>query len=353
MGMKLPACGDGLLSGLGLCLVAAIAACVMWISAFVVPASATGWSKLASGTARVASDGTRYLAWQGEDAGPVTVFDSRTHHSKSIVLPKECVIADEWRGTEDEHGLHASSGRFLVFCPERLFELLEVATGRLRPVPGTIRGQWGVVGSRYVEGFDARNVCHQTSEERARREPCLALYDLATGVVSDRPQWQVGDLDQRGAPLICPALRREVPGPGVRAGTYSHGILGQATSPVELFRCNRHRTYLKTFGEPRSAVLAGGVFTWDDGQRPPENFRAPREPRHVVLSSYRVGTHQRRDFPLPRLRLTLAGTPGVLHGVFGYSTHTAYAVFWVATETLSSGMEPFTPMLSAIYTAPL
>ena len=352
MGMKLQVFGESVLSRWCLGLVAAAAVGVVWVSAFPAAAGAAGWRRLASGTTRVASDGTRYLAWQGSHAGPVTVFDSRTGHTKSISLPKECVIADEATGTEDEHGLHASTGRFLVFCTG-MGGLLEVATGRLRPVPHTIRGQWGVVGSRYIEGFDARNVCRQTREEKARREPCLALYDLATGVVSDRPQWQVGDLDQPGAPLICPALRREVAGPWVRTGTYSHGILGEATAPVELFHCNGHRTYLKTFGEPRSAVLAGGVFTWDDGQRAPENFTAPREARHVVLSTYRLGTHQRRDFPLPRLRLTVPGTPVVFHGIFGYSTHTSYAVFWVATETLSSGKLGFTPVLSAIYTARL
>jgi hypothetical protein len=233
-----------------------------------------------------------------------------------------------------------------------MFALLEVATGRLRPIPATIKGQWGVVGSRFVEGFDARHVCRQTREERAWEEPCLALYDLATGAVSDRPQWQVGDLDKPGAPLICPVLRRSVARSGERNGSYSHGVFAVATEPVELIRCNGRPAFLKTFAEPRDVQLSGGLLTWDDAQPPPETFKAPREARHVVLSVYRPRTRQRRDFPLPRRPLTEV-TPEAIHGIFGYSTHTSYAVFWVATETLEPSESASTPGLSAIYTARL
>jgi hypothetical protein len=314
-------------------------------------AAVASWRRLVTGTVRVASDGTRYLAWQTSNTTTLTVFDSRKRRTSTYSLPESCPLADEERGTEDERGLHAAGGRFIVFCG-RGTALFEVATGALRPLPKTIKGQWGVVGSRYVEGFDARHLCRQTREEKARERPCLALYDLATGAVSDRPQSQVGDLDETGAPLICPVLRGSVARSGGRNGSYGHGVFAGATEPVELIRCDGHHTFLKTFGEPRDVQLSGGLLTWDDAQPPPETFKAPREARQVVLSVYRPRTRHRRDFPLPRRPLTEV-TPEAIHGIFGYSTHTSYDVFWVATETLEPSESASTPGLSAIYAARL
>jgi hypothetical protein len=61
---------------------------------------------------------------------------------------------------------------------------------------------------------------------------------------------------------------------------------------------------------------------------------------HGTLSSYRLSTGRRQTWKLPRL--PLVGAPNIdgsgpeveSPGVYGYSTHTANTVFWIATRTV-------------------
>ena len=69
-----------------------------------------------------------------------------------------------------------------------------------------------VVGSRYVRGCNSEGVCsHTDAELKARETGCLMLFDLATGAIAYRPQGQVVNLIEPGAPPECPAVQRLEP----------------------------------------------------------------------------------------------------------------------------------------------
>ncbi len=66
------------------------------------------------------------------------------------------------------------------------------------------------------------------------------------------------------------------------------------------------------------------------------------------LYAYQLGSHRRHIWLLPRLNSEAGGPTGT----FGYSTHTANMVFWIATRTLADG-EVLSVETSSVYAASL
>jgi hypothetical protein len=170
------------------------------------------------------------------------------------------------------------------------------------------------------------------------------VYDIANGVVSYRPHSQVADLDHAGAPPICTMLRSKVIFEQERGGEFDYhdGLFiapAYHDGDLRIQRCHGHDIILKGPGVPENPDARSGLLTWDTGH-PAENFAeeellgGPKngQLRRGKLVSYEFRSHRRHSWALPRLTLQgeNAGLPTT--GVFGYSTHTKYMVFWVAAR---------------------
>jgi hypothetical protein len=312
-------------------------------------ASARAFRRLAVSAVAFSSDGSRYVAWQVSKGSPVVVFDTRTRHRGQLALDG-CELLDQ--GGEPEAGWRAADGRFLVSCAH-LSGLLNVRTGTVTALPERPGGApyWVVVGSRYVEGpDDNNNRCRRTAREVRQERSCIALYDISTGAVSDRPPSQIADLDRPGAPPVCGRLRGKVI---EDRAAHSDGVFAEGTEPLRIYRCTGRTTFLGAPGEIRDVELRAGLLTWDTGQHAPE-YGGPFPSGHGVLESYRLSTGRRRSFTLPRLPLPTGEQEyPVVVGVFGYSTHTANTVFWIATHTLLFGQAGSVVGTSAVYAAKL
>jgi hypothetical protein len=97
----------------------------------------------------------------------------------------------------------------------------------------------------------------------------------------------------------------------------------------------------------------GGVST-GLGSRPSSTAsRAPRKKAAFcaarTISSYLLATGQRHRFALPRIRVFIGEHP--TPRVFGYSTHTANSLLWIATRTVALGKAGVTVATSAVYAA--
>jgi hypothetical protein len=311
------------------------------------PATALGATgrlrPIAASTVSFSSDGSRYVAWQTATQGPIVAFDTATGR-RWTAQTGGCVLED---AAASGDGLPAGGGRFLALCGAST-QLLDVRTGAMTPLPSAAGDPgWVAVGGRYVEGRAAKDRCRQSSLEAREQQPCVALYEIATGTVSYRPQSAAADLDRPGAPPICKAIRSKFDEGRV---LYSDGVFaspGQTT--VRIYRCHGKP---KTLKAPRNAVdvqLGGGAISWDTGVHA-EELPDPSEGLHGALTAYSLRSGQRREFPLPRIEV-----PGIPEhhrpGVFGYSTHTANTVFWVATRTITPGQEGVTKGTSQVYAA--
>ncbi|MBA3809392.1 MAG: hypothetical protein H0X28_13530 [Solirubrobacterales bacterium] len=176
----------------------------------------------------------------------------------------------------------------------------------------------------------------QTPIEMRRHEPCLALYNVATGVVTERPQSQLADLDRPGAPVVCGALRGWLLSDraSASAGTFSYGegLLARTLvrrREVQLKGCHGRTTTLRTGGVALNLDLRDGVLSWDTGHDA-TTFNVAEELPTGTLYSYRPATRRRLSWRLPSL--PVRGGQAGLRGAFGYSTHTANTVFWIASE---------------------
>jgi hypothetical protein len=162
--------------------------------------SASAFRRLAPSVVRFVSDGARYAAWEASEGAPVVMFDTMTGRRSVFALPRGCGLADGHVG----YGWPAAAGRFLLACTNREPLMLAAATERITILPrntGAHENLWGGgIGSRYVEGVATPPACRESPSEVKRRLVCIALYNLATGVVSYRPHSQVADLDQKGLP---------------------------------------------------------------------------------------------------------------------------------------------------------
>lgn len=302
-------------------------------------AFASGFRRLDGNAASFVTDGTRYAAWQYQRTSPIVVFDTRTGHRGEIL--DGCALA------ESGPYVTAAAGRFLVGCGHGA-ALLDVRTGALTMLPtGEYGPEWDAVGRRYVSGpAELHARCLRTK----RHEGCIALYEIATGAVHKVPEAHVPDLDRPGAPPACAAFRHKL----LRLNreelpvqfSYSEGALATTVqigeAPVRelrVDRCHRRPTTLHIHAEPENIQLRGGILSWDTA-RPGDGYEEEEGPKEEAqlgrdtLTTYGLDTRRRRNWALPRLPLQ-TGQPQPVTGVFGYSAHTDYAVFWIAARSLS------------------
>ena len=317
------------------------------VAAGALGAHAATLGQVAGRVGAVQSDGSRYVAWQVV-AGPVVLYDTRTGRQSDIGAPMGCGLGGE---EPNQVGPEAAAGRFLLQCGKGE-GLYDVRSGTVTLLPaGSEEGPWLRVGSHYVEG-QGRHNCRQSRVER-EDVLCRALYDIATGIVTFRPEHEWPDLDRAGAPSACPKLLRillpESPATTegeyqvARDAVYSDGLLatfGARRHQVKLERCGGHATILHCSCEPVDFDLGGGLLTWDTGHLASEydyNEAYGIDVSHGRLWSYDLHSHRRQSWTLPRRPLVLNnGFPPRL-GVFGWSTHTSNTVFWIAALELERG----------------
>jgi hypothetical protein len=299
-------------------------------------ASATRLRRLAASTTGFASDGARYVVWQTGKA-PIVVLDTRTGHRSEIA--DGCSL--------EGHG-DGAGGRFLVGCGQAE-ALLNVRTNAIAQLPRGEDGStwWRNVGLRYVSGPAGP---HARCQKTKPHEGCTALYDIATGVVSEFPESKARDLNRPGAPPVCRALqpklftlqRTELTG----EFSYGDGLLahvehvGEAPATgLRIDRCRGRPTILHTRPYPLDLELRGGFLTWDATMNPLESPGEAEELEGTrgTLNSYRFSSRQRRSWTLPRVPIALEGLGLHAVGVSGYSAHTDYTVFWIAAQTVACG----------------
>ncbi|HEY4451206.1 MAG TPA: hypothetical protein VGN13_06385 [Solirubrobacteraceae bacterium] len=360
-------------------------------------AHAATFRRIAANTVAFAGDGTRYVAWEIPAPGAtgrvlIVVLDTRT--GRRFQTDTSCGL---------QSNEPAAAGRFLLECGNEGQALLDVRTGTVTDLPkpppheiGEYGPIWEGVGTHDVigrAGLHAR--CHRSK----RHESCTALYAIATGSVSLIPESRVPDPNRRGAPPLCPALRRKLfrrsefetlEGLGSLAPlgsgfSYGEGVLAEVEPEpavgasfggnVLIYRCHGSKLVLRNPREGRlrhpfagNLELDAGLLTWDTGhlasdfEEEEEDGGAEEELRQGTLSAYRLKMHQRRSWRLPVLPLKIIeapenGTPSrVVRGVFGYSAHTAHDIFWIRAQSLSRYCDKVcavTAEASAIYEARL
>jgi hypothetical protein len=337
------------------------------------------------------TDGVRYAAWQENPAAPIVVLDTLDGSEREITTPG-CVLGGS--GNESGEGgmflllcfENPGDGCFearlnLLFrCGEkplaeepthaevqaygvRVQRLLDVRTGVSTALPDD---EWERVGSLYLESRVPASGCSPPTPY------CVAFYDIATGIVTHQLRRYVeptagferADLDRAGAPPegVCGALHRTVLTwlKYLNYGldyAYERGVFAHVThnyQNVRVERCNGHSTLLpgpsdpeppfsngshRRGSEPSSFDLSDGLLTWDTSEEA-GNYFDEGLGFPGTLSSYQLADGRRRTWKLPRLTARdLSAGPGSsgpesLTGVYGYSTHMANRVFWIATRTL-------------------
>ena len=328
-------------------------------------ALASPFRRLSSSVVAFSSDGTRYAAWQATASSPIVVLDAVRRKQVSYL---GCTLAGARYDPPAEE--LASAGRFLVVCSEG-FALIDAANGALTPLPkpaGIYDGEWVAVGARYAQAtadpLDCPHSPAQASKGDTGEGPaCSALYDIETGALSYRRESQVANLDRRGAPTICRALRaklaregRSVSFPGGFA--FGEDLLAETVqrgeAPVRSIRirgCQGSKV-VPTVPEPRDLLLAGGLLTWDTGHAGEQyDAEATDSTEHIGsgrLWSYRVANGMRRSVALP-LESTIV-PPGRVRGVLGYSSHAGRTLFWIAARRVGVDEVSFVET-SAVYVA--
>ena len=349
----------------------AVVFALLLLAAFLLMGS-TGFAgvpalrRIAANTVTFASDGSRYAAWEVRGRAGIVILDTRSGRISTV--QSSCSL---------ESGAPAAAGRFLVSCDGSEQELLDARTGAFLPLPkppaheyGFYGPLWRGVGLRYVVGSAGSNgQCRKAK----RHESCTALYDIATGTISELAESQVPDPDLPGAPPLCPALRRKVylrtkfeelegSGPlsplgggfSFRSGLFAHlEQTGEApVRHIRIERCHGPTTVVTMRREPRErdfeahsfhVEIGGGFLTWDTGNDSSdfeqEEEYAPRTTGGLsrgTLSAYNLRTRELHRWKLPKLRLETRGLGRgpVPVGVFGYSAHTGYMAFWIAARSL-------------------
>jgi hypothetical protein len=319
---------------------------------------AAGFRRVAASVVGFASDGSRYAAWQVSKGSAVVVLDTDTGRKAAIAIPMGCELPHE----ESKNGKHAAGGRFLLSCID-VSRILDVRTRTIAVLPepiGPFDVGWDAIGLRYVEGTADPHTCSQSRIEREHGAPCMALYDLATGTISYRPQSHVADLD-RPAP-VCERLRQKLTaerGSGASEGqfAYSDGVFAEPDPHghgVEVSRCRGRPVVLHSGGEPRDLELGAGLLTWDTGS-PGSTYNqdVPEGPGYGELWTYALATGRRRHLALPNLRVAIIGEAKPIVGVFGYSAHTRRTAFWIAAHTLQLGQTGANLETSSVYASRL
>jgi hypothetical protein len=313
-----------------------------WLSVLLLASAALSASdadaaplrQIAPSVVVFASDGGNYAAWQVHRGGAIVVLDTRTGHRRTI--PPGCELVDGQESGEARRV--AGQGRFLAECGGHE-ALLDVRSDKFTPLPEEpvgVNSEWTRVGSRYVQGYTVAEKCvhHGAELKLSEGGPCMRLLDIATGVVSYRPYDEVVNLDKAGAPRECPPLQ-EATTLGERVpSAYGEGVLAlEAHHPpgyVQIVRC-RGPKRLVPGREARSFSVGGGLVTWDSGL-PPTTSELTR--RRAAITSFRISSGQRRSWSIPLLSISGQLSP-TSPEPFGYGTHTAQAVFWLAARSLT------------------
>jgi hypothetical protein len=302
--------------------------------------AASRFRVVASKIVAFGSDSERYVAWQVAEGSPITVLDTVSGRRIQI---RGCHLFD-LANQVDFRGWPAGHGRFIVFCGGAS-ELLDARTGTMRVLPRDESGpSWNVVGARYVEGQANAANCHQNAAERHRQESCIALYEISTGVVSYRPQSEVGDLDRPGAPAVCPALRAKVLADTLAGlGDYSDQLFGEPGEPLHIWRCHGRAIAVHKPGLVGNLNIHGGLASWDGGHDATECIGGEcslSAVRRATVSAYNLSTGRRWTLKPPLRRVEVGLSHPVL-GAFGYSSHTRRTLFWIATRTLAYNEHAF------------
>ena len=243
-----------------------LAVVLIMLGAVASRAQASHLRQLARSTTSFAADGERYAAWQLHAGAPIVVFDTLTG-SRQTIAPAGCELMRD-QGEYGEPRATAADGRFLLDCVTSAHvqsqEVLDLGTpGTFVMLPNVagfaLPRPWTALGTRYVQGTAAPEECSHGAGEH---EPCIALFDLATGAVSYRPPSQVLNLDLPGAPQICPALRSSL-----RAQlrqvlpeqfAFGDGVFAHPTAKgpnIRIERCNGRSTLLRgPPNQPRNRV---------------------------------------------------------------------------------------------------
>ncbi|MGP8242062.1 MAG: hypothetical protein ACLQQB_09915 [Solirubrobacteraceae bacterium] len=343
---------------------ATLAVVLITLGAVTSCAQASHLRQLARSTTSFAADGERYAAWQLNAGAPIVVLDTLTGSRQTIPAPAGCELMRD-HGEEGEPSATAADGRFLLDCETSAHVqsqgVLDVPTASSFTLPNVAgyfaSRSWVRIGALYVEGLAVPEKCSHSGRER---EPCIYLFDLATGAVSFRPPSQVLNLDLPGAPQICPPLRSSLRAQ-LRYGVlpeqlaFGDGVFARPTANrhnIRIERCNGRSTLLRGPREPaaqpggerpsqpRSFDLGTGLLTWDTAHNADGAEMNEQSNAQGTLSSYRLSTGRRQTWKLPPL--ALVGAPNIdgsgpeveSPGVYGYSTHTANTVFWIATRTV-------------------
>jgi hypothetical protein len=224
---------------------------------------------------------------------------------------------------------------------------------------------WSRLGTRYAQGFFEAGG--------------QVIDDLATGKLRRVGEEEaVLDLDRAGARGVretCPSLlrrvRKEQGVGGLISGFFGYGNGVFASDygqhgEVQIDRCDGRSTVLKgqfvtgssleITHTPHDFDVRAALASWDTGSVSPTP-ELPEEPRersfHPTVTVYTLANGGRRHWTLPRARIQGAGAEEErVRGAFGYSTHTAHMVFWIATRT-DSCEEGCSPATAAVYGARL
>jgi hypothetical protein len=282
----------------------------------VSSASATSLRRLVPSVRSFASDGGSYAAWQVAATAPIVVLDTRTRSRRAIPVPG-CTLSDQLRT-----GVNDSAGKFLLSCSNgvgREQRLLDAQTGISSPLPA---GE----GPPIRVGVPPQQVCPLLRSSM--------LAQMREGVLAEQLAYQ-------DAIFVHPSSNHR---------------------DVSIERCDGHSTLLPGpdnertepggvhHSEPRSFDLGAGLLTWDTAHPASGADMNEQSNAHGTLSSYRLATRRRRTWKLPRL--PIHGVREIESpGVYGYSTHTANTIFWIAsrTVTVNTPTSALTVQTSTIY----
>jgi hypothetical protein len=141
------------------------------------------------------------------------------------------------------------------------------------------------------------------------------------------------------------------------AFTYGHRLFvtGHGRTDIAIDHCDGAQTVLRAHDEPGNFDLRAGLLTWDTGTAGTSFeavFGGGLISKRPVLVAYDLANGHRNAWALPRLPLIETVAHERIMGSFGYSTHTAHDVFWIAATTVEQNEAGVTVTSFAIYAAP-
>lgn len=294
-----------------------------------------------------ASDGSRYVAWQTRKPGAIAVLDTLRGSRRSIFPPAGCDLASQAEDGEPE--TVAAAGRFLLVCgPNHLQQaVLDVQSSSSTDLPSGAYFSWARLGSAFAEGQATGSDCAQAGREPSE---CIAVYNLSSGAVTVHQSSPAVDLDRSGPQAVCGRLNRAAIQARLNPSFHGYGDgLAAHDAPnghdVLLERCSGRTRSIQNGGVPRDFDLRGAVITWDNAngtearaEYSGSNGRGGEHLKRSLFSaelvSYDLRTRAKHSWKLPRLPVS-GGETEVPPSIWGFLTHTANMVFWIATRTLS------------------